>query len=250
MSLAFELSWDPEIRAILVVALAIVVLPGSIYMILGTNLGARLGFLVALAGVFGWLTIMAIIWTVYGIGYVGDAPSWKLKEVVRSDVATELSTAILPDAHDLSTWRELPADDPKRGEAQAAAAAAIAGKEAAIPTFEDDTKYVVTDAYEKGGRTRSWFDKNIPFRHPPHYAIVQVQPVKPVEVKFGTTPPKATPDTSEPFVTVILERDLGDKRLPPFLLAAGSAIIFGITCNTLHRRDKAVMAARLAAAAS
>ena len=61
--LAFNLDWNIEIRAILVVGLAVVVLPGSIYMILATNLGTRLGFLVAMAGVFGWMTIMAIIFS-------------------------------------------------------------------------------------------------------------------------------------------------------------------------------------------
>jgi hypothetical protein len=247
LQLAFDLSWDPEIRGIIVVAFAIVVLPGSIYMLLGTNLGARLGFLVAIAGVSGWMLIQAIIWTVYGIGYVGDPPSWKLREVVISESAHDLSTAIIDDAHDLSKWRELPADDPKRGEAQAAAGAGIAGEEAQIPTFEAESEYVVTDAYDKGGRTSSWFDKNVPFKHPPHYAIVQVQKAKEVEVPFGETPPKAEADPSQPVVSVILERDLGDKRLPPFLLATGAGIIFAVSCNVLHRRDKAVMAARAAA---
>ncbi len=250
MTLALELAWDPQIRAILVVALAVVVLPGSIYMILGTNLGARLGFLVAMAGVFGWMTIMAIIWAVYGIGYVGDSPSWELREVVRSDDPHELGSAQLQAAHDLSDWNELPADDPKRGEAQAAASAGIVGDDAPIPTFEADSDYIVIDAFDIGGRTRSWFDKNVPFRHPPHYAIVQAQQVKEVDVPFGETPPPAEPDESAPVISVILERDLGDKRLPPVLVAIGSAIIFGVTCNVLHRRDKAVMAARLAAAAS
>ena len=83
-TLAFNLDWNIEIRAILVVGLAVVILPGSIYMILSTNLGTRLGFLVALAGVFGWMTIMGTIWTVYGIGYVGTAPSWKVQSVVDS----------------------------------------------------------------------------------------------------------------------------------------------------------------------
>jgi len=55
--LAFNLDWNIEIRAILVVGLAVVVLPGSIYMILATNLGTRLGFLIAMAGVFGWMTM-------------------------------------------------------------------------------------------------------------------------------------------------------------------------------------------------
>jgi hypothetical protein len=248
MTLAFELAWDPQIRAILVVALSVVVLPGSIYLILGTNLGARLGFLVAMAGVFGWMMIMGIIWAVYGIGYVGDSPAWELREVVRSNDPDQLSSAVVEDARDLSKWNKLPADDPKRGEAQATASAGIAGDEAPLKTFEAESDYIVVNAYDKGGRGGSWFDQNIPFSHPPHYAIVQVQKVKEVEVPFGETPPKAEADPSEPVISVILERDLGDKRLPPVLVTIGSAIIFGVTCNVLHRRDKAVMAARLAAA--
>jgi hypothetical protein len=246
--LAFNLDWNIEIRAILVVGLAVVVLPGSIYMILATNLGSRLGFLVAMAGVFGWMTIMAIIWTVYGIGYVGDAPAWKLREVVTSESQNDLHAAALTAAHDLKTWRELAADDPKRGEAQASAAAGIAGEAAAIKMFDADTDYVVLDAWDKGGRTHSFFDKNVPWKHPPHYAMIQVQRVVKVDVPFGETPPKPKPDKTQPVISVILERDLGDKRLPPFLLASGSAIIFGVLCNVLHRRDKLVMAARAAAA--
>jgi hypothetical protein len=153
-------------------------------------------------------------------------------------------------AHDLSTWSELAADDPKRGEAQASASAGIAGEHAAIPMFEEEADYVVVDAYDKGGRGSSFFDKNIPWSHPPHYAIIQVQKAKEVEVEFGTTPPKPEADPSAPVISVILERDLGDKRLPPFLVATGSAIIFGVLCNVLHRRDKVLMAARAAAATS
>jgi hypothetical protein len=68
-------------------------------------------------------------------------------------------------------------------------------------------------------------------------------------VPFGEAPPPPEPDDSEPVVSVILERDLGDKRLPPVLLTLASLIIFAVCCNVLHRRDKAVMAARSAAAA-
>ena len=245
--LAFNLDWNIEIRAILVVAVAVIVLPGSIYMILSTNLGSRLGFLVAIAGVFGWMTIMAIIWTVYGIGYVGDSPAWKVREVVTSEQVDDLSASRYAAAHDLSEWKKLAADDPKRGEAQATASAGIAGSEAPIKMFESDTEYVVLDAYEKGGRTSSFFDKNVPWSHPPHYALVQVEKAKVVDVPFGETPPKAEADPTQPVISVIMERDLGDRRLPPFLVAAGSAILFGVTCNVLHRRDKVVMAARAAA---
>jgi hypothetical protein len=245
--LAFDLTWDPEIRAILVLAVAIAVLPGSIYMILGTNLGTRLGFLVAIAGLSGWMVIMGVIWSIYGIGYVGDFPSWKLREVVTSESADDLDAARLADAHDLSTWNELPSDDPGRGEAVAAAGAGIAGDAAPIPTFEDESDYVVVDAFDKGGRGDSFFDRNVPWRHPAHYAIIQVQRAVEVEVEFGEAPPPPEPDESQPVVSVILERDLGDRRLPPVMVTLGSLIIFGITCSALHRRDKAVMAARAAA---
>lgn len=246
--LAIELNWDPQIRAIVVLAVAVVVLPGSIYLILGTNLGTRLGFLVAIAGLSGWVTIMGIIWAVYGIGYVGDSPSWELREVVTSESEDDLGAAELDAAHDLSQWTELPADDPARGEAQAAAGAGIAGDDAPIPTFENESEYVVIDAFDRGGRGDSFFDQNIPWSHPPHYAIVQVQRAVEVDVPFGEAPPPAEPDESAPVVSVILERDLGDKRLPPVLVTVGSLIIFGVACNTLHRRDKAAMAARAAAA--
>jgi hypothetical protein len=247
LMLAIELNWDPQIRAILVLALAVVVLPGSIYLILGTNLGTRLGFLVAAAGLSGWMVILGIIWAVYGIGYVGDSPSWHLREVVTSETADDLGAATLDDAHDLSAWNELAADNPARGEAQAAAGAGIAGDEAPIPMFDSEADYVVLDAFDRGGRSDSFFDKNVPWRHPPHYAIIQVQRAVEVDVPFGEAPPPPEPDENKPVVSVILERDLGDKRLPSVLLTLGSLIIFAVSCNVLHRRDKAVMAARAAA---
>ena len=38
---------------------------GSVYLILGTNIGARLGFLVALCGLAGWMALMGGIWWIY-----------------------------------------------------------------------------------------------------------------------------------------------------------------------------------------
>ena len=60
----------------LIVIIAVSLFCGSIYLILGTNLGARLGFLVALTGLAGWMSLMGIIWMIYGIGLKGPEPSW------------------------------------------------------------------------------------------------------------------------------------------------------------------------------
>ncbi|HYD10594.1 MAG TPA: hypothetical protein VEA78_10860 [Acidimicrobiales bacterium] len=247
---ALELSWDPQIRGILVVAFAVAVLCGSVYLLLGTNLGTRLGFLVAMAGFWGWMTIMGIIWALYGIGYVGDSPTWHVTEAVSSQSADDLSQAKLEAAHDLGDWTELPADDPSRGEAQASASASLVGQDSVFGLFEAESEYVVVDAYEKGGKDPDSLLSELPGPHPPHYAIVQVQRAKVVEVEFGDTPPPAEADETQPIISVVMERDLGSKRLPPVAIALASGILFGITCNVLHRRDKAVTEARAAAAAN
>ena len=43
------IAWEPEIRGLLTVIIAVTVLCGSIYLIMATNMGARLAFLVTLA---------------------------------------------------------------------------------------------------------------------------------------------------------------------------------------------------------
>jgi hypothetical protein len=265
---AFSIAWDPGLRGVLVVVVGVAVLMGSVYMLLGTNLGSRLGFLVTVAGLTGWLTLMGFVWCMYGIGYKGTAPHWKIEEVVTSTSAKDLGASKLALAHDLSTWEELPADSPARGEAQATATAALApatGVTSRVKLFESDTEFKVVDAYTKGGKKishgahlkdpfgdkgfRGFLNSWLPGPHPPHYAIIQVQAVVPVVVPFGETPPTPKIDEKAPIESVILVRDLGKLRVPSFLIMCASGIVFGLTCNALHRRDKATWAARAAVAA-
>ena len=65
------IAWDPHIRGALAVMVGVAVLCGSIYLLLGTNLGARLGLLVALAGLAGWLVIITLIWWI-NPKYIGN----------------------------------------------------------------------------------------------------------------------------------------------------------------------------------
>jgi len=141
------IAWDPQIRGFLAVGVGIVVLMGSVYLLLGTNLGSRLGFLVAASAVFGWCTIMGLTWWVYGsIGMLGEINRWEVKEVVYPglqdaalDQAHTLDTSALPDPEELNGlegdaytkvrdsveptlggWELLPESDPSFGEAKAA----------------------------------------------------------------------------------------------------------------------------------
>jgi hypothetical protein len=78
--------------------------------------------------------------------------------------------------------------------------------------------------------------------------VVQVQGTKKHVLPFGATPPPSEADPTTPIRSVIMVRDLGALRLPSVTLALSMAIVFAITCNALHRRDKQLMAARAALA--
>jgi hypothetical protein len=246
-TLAFALKWEPQIHGLLVVLLAVVLLPGSVYLLLATNLGARVGFLIAIAGLFGWMTLMAIIWTVYGIGFTGDPPKWIVQQVIQGDI----SSSSLPLLDGFPTgWHQIPVGDPNE-----TAAAAAADPELAPPAasgkqgiFAASSDYVVVAAYDKGGSKYlpGW---NHPpdalgFFHKPHYFVVTVEKVVPQATAPGAAPPKPKADPTQPFVSVVMVRDLGNVRQKPIIVGISSAIIFGIACYTLHRRDKQAMEAR------
>ncbi|MCQ3813296.1 MAG: hypothetical protein KTU85_02605 [Acidimicrobiia bacterium] len=104
VNLIAGIAWDPEIRGFLSVLTGVVVLMGSVWLLIATNSGTRLGTLIALAGFFGWMTIMAAIWWIYGIGYRGDAPTWEQVEIVEGvDAEGHLSFAALDEAEALRT---------------------------------------------------------------------------------------------------------------------------------------------------
>src|SRR5882762_8947589 len=88
------LTWDPQVKGGLIIVTAVLILPGSVYLLLSTNLGARLGLLVALAGLMGWMTVMGVVWSAYGIGLKGTAPGWKIVRLVQGDVSRSSDPAL------------------------------------------------------------------------------------------------------------------------------------------------------------
>ena len=246
-TLAFALKWEPQLHGLLVVVLALVLLPGSMYLLLATNLGARVGFLVAAAGFFGWMTLMAVIWTVYGIGFTGNPPAWKVQQVIQGDVATSSQPALggFP-----AGWHKIAVGDPNETAAAAAADPVLAppaasGKQGVFAASSD---YIAVGAYDKGGEKYlpGWSHppNAIAFFHKPHDFLVQVEKVKPQVTVPGQAPPKPAADVTQPVVSVLMVRDLGNVRQKPGVVALSSAILFGVCCSALHRREKQAWAAR------
>lgn len=111
------LAWNPGIRGILVVAVGVTVLVGSVYLLLGTNLGARLGLLVVLAGLFGWLSILSFVWLLAppANGPRGNNPSWKPVEIYVNGPATPKTAELakLPEPQNLPSPDRILADHPE-----------------------------------------------------------------------------------------------------------------------------------------
>lgn len=253
VSFLAALSWDPQIRGASIVLAGIFVLIGSVYLLLATNMGARIGFLVAVAGLSGWLAVMGAVWMVFGIGLKGADPEWKVLEVVNGEVAQATVEAAggFPEK-----WKPLELGDAELADAQAAADRVLAPAAAEAPAhgeeaapepeeefespFKKTEDYVLLDGYSKGGE-----DYFLTLRHRPHYAMVRVKPSFFDEAVPGLKPQL---DLTAPTTSVIMIRDLGNLRFPPFLFMLASSIIFGVTTYSLHQRDREIMRQRAEAA--
>ena len=271
------IAFDPQIRGILVVLVGVAVLIGSVYLLLATNVAHRLGFLLVLTALFGWMTIHGLVWWLYppGQGPIGKLPSWQVEEINHADLsqalldeAHDIDTSNLPSteevddatpeeieqineqfADDLSGWELLAAADAARGEAQTTADAELA--EGVIPGLEETTSYVHRYVLETGGKPQRDGDgvwdritnkigNTLRITSPPHYAIVQVQPATEQVVEPGEPPPPPEADPDAETISFVMVRDLGERRLPAALLTIGSGLTFALLCVMLHQRDRVV----------
>jgi hypothetical protein len=118
------LSWSPAIQGILVVMIGATVLLGSIYLVVATNTGARLGLLITLAGLFGWLSILSLYWWVSppGNGPRGTDPTWVMTEIVVNEANRAQGPAqtepvnLLPSPDQLPTAAKVIGEHPELAE--------------------------------------------------------------------------------------------------------------------------------------
>lgn len=252
------IGWEPELRGILIVIIAVGTLCGSVYLILGTNLGARLGFLVTLTGLAGWMFLMGIIWAIYGIGLVGPTPTWDAipgRTVLQDTAAlssagvfdarvqtpegaapTEVATIVEQEFVD-EGWARIGEEEPSFGQA-ASAAGVFLEETGAFAAGE----FQAVNVFETGGSRFPMigsFDL-LAFWHEPRYAVVEVAPLVPTRTEAGRAPAAAVIDETRQHQYVYMVRNLGARRQPAFVLSMGAGIIFGALCWLLHRRERTV----------
>lgn len=233
------LTWNPQVRGGLYVFIAVTILCGSGALILGTNLGARVGFMVAAAGLTGFFVVIGSTWWVYGIGPHGKAPTWVPRFEVQGDVG-QVGGEIL--ARFPQEWEELDLADPAVADALPVADAALIKSK----LFKAAADYLPVAALEKGGESYGPFGvlnfRPLNLWHKTHYLIIQVQPVEHQEAVPGAPPPKPRVDPNAARSAVVMVRDLGSLRLNPGVFTFASALLFGLLVYQLHTRDKELMA--------
>lgn len=264
LSALLAINWEPELRGVLTVLIGTAVWMGSVYLILGTNLGARLGFMVAFAGLAGWMALMGGVWWMYGIGLKGDEPSWQqvpgatvIQEVdllyqagvldepipfTEDDDAAEAAAAVR-DQLDSQGWSVVEASAPEYGQAEASATVFLEEEGALAPG-----EFQVTNVYEVDPPHESAWPKlgpngefdQLAFFHKPYYTLVEVAPLVELREEPGRAPiaPEIDQDRQRQYVYMI--RDLGSLREPAAYITIGSTIVFLAMCWLLHRRDKLV----------
>jgi hypothetical protein len=178
---------------------------------------------------------------------------WQAKNLATtlSDVAS-VDPALTKDIDWGDSWKLM--STAENGEAAAAASAALVEH----GNFANATDFKVLDAFQKGGKPRlpanpsRWdritrkIDTIVNFRHPPHYAVVQVQQVIPQETQPGEAPPRPKVDPNQPIISVVMERNLGALRIHSAFITVGSLLLFIVGATMLHYRDKESMARRAA----
>ena len=251
------IAWEPEIRGVLTVIIAVVVLCGSIYMIMATNMGARLAFLVALAGLFGWLMLMGVTWWIYGIGLKGPDPTWQEVpgKTVLQDTQALYTAGVLQQLPDipadatfpeeaelvaeqllLEGWDVLDTSSAEFGQVQAQASvfleeegAFAAGEFQILEVFD-----IGGDRYPKVNESLDFFA----FFHEPHYVLAEAAPIEQVRTEPGRAPVPPTIDDDAQRQYVYMIRDAGAIRQPAMVLTIGGGAIFFALCYLLHRRER------------
>jgi hypothetical protein len=258
--------WYPTILGVLVVVAAVGLFVGTPILLLATNMGTRLGFLVGVACLSGLMVLISLLWL------TNPSPVNTLKGRIPAWVAVES----IPNG-DLAKSKIAAVRDINNG-GRAASEAEVTNLKAAVDsnlilTKNEQTGEILSGAEGKfavytvatdylvqknqitgggkgifsGGINRfsvdfggSWPWVHVSL-HQPLYAVVTTCKVDtalaPTEVPFGAKPPvpKCGDDSRQ---LLVLRRDLGSLRVPPLVAFLAFSLLFGLTLLALHWRER------------
>ena len=219
-----------KLRGYAIVFFSVGLFCGSIYLLLATDVGNRMGFLVSFASLTGFLAMLGLIWftNLTPLNALhGPAPHWKVTEIVdkTADAKTE-------EVREIEEKGEA-VDSAAQGEIKASVDTAVTAEGSEFKLFSAATDYVVVKAEKVGGGSLAFF------RHRPLHAVMEIQGAKKVDPLPGAAPPPPAADPAKPVKYVVLERDLGAMRQPPIVMTIAFSILFALTLYVMHTTERA-----------
>lgn len=234
---AEQLDLVGKLRGYFIVVFAVGLFCGSIYLLLATDLGSRMGFLVAFASLCSFLMMLGLIWftNLTPLNALhGPPPHWVVKEIVGNpaQAKTEKARTIEKDGVAL--------DAASQGEIKATVDTAVTAEGSEFKLFSTTADYVVIQAEKIGGGSLAFF------RHRPLFAVMEIQGAKKVDPLPGAAPPPPAADPSKPAHYLVLERNLGALRQPPLVMSLAFGILFALSLYGMHTLERSEQKAKAA----
>ncbi|HYH50515.1 MAG TPA: hypothetical protein VEG38_13300 [Acidimicrobiia bacterium] len=226
-----------QLRGYAIVVFSVGLFCGSIYLLLATDVGSRMGFLVSFASLTGFLAMLGLIWftNLTPLNALhGPPPHWVVKEIVDNP-----SQAKIEEVRNI-TEQGQPLDPAAQGEIKATVDTALTAEGGEFKLFNETSQYVVVNAEKIGGGSLPFF------RHRPLHAVMAIQASKSVDPLPGAAPPPPSADPAQPVKYVVLVRDLGALRQPPIVMTIAFSILFALTLYVMHNAERAEQRQKLA----
>jgi hypothetical protein len=219
-----------ELRGYAIVFFSVGLFCGSIYLLLATDIGSRMGFMVSFASLTGFLAMLGLIWftNLTPLNALhGPPPHWVVEEIVDDPAQAEIE-----EVRDIRE-KGVVLDAAQQGEIKATVDSAVTAEDGEFTLFRSATDYVVIDAEKIGGGSLPFF------RHRPLHAVMHIQGAKKVDPLPGAAPPPPAADPEQPAKYVVLRRDLGALRLPPVVMTVAFSILFALSLYVMHNMERA-----------
>lgn len=223
--------WNPYAKGAIVAILAIGLFVGSAYLLLYTNVGTRLGFLLTAAAFTGFMAVLSVFWITgqFPNGPLGPASSWPVEEVVPS-----LDESRFDAVQGMDPDEAAPGDIV--GQVRADLDVELTDNDGEFDLFGSAGDFLVVNAVVEGGGRKWpfwWSEKTT-------YAAVELCRATSPEARPLEPPPAPECDPGEDTVWVVSVHDLGARRLPAWFFFAGSTLLFALTLFSLHVYERDV----------
>ena len=214
-------------KGFVVVVIAFVFLPGSVFMLLASNFGALKGYLIAATAFFGFLVMLSAVW-LFGIpgttpltGPKGTQPSFKFFTINDAAAGTYDSVRDFQGGAG-NGWQAAPAGEVQEGSPEAALKADLdVARQTAVNDFKEETNKDVKDSSEELDVTNLDAKAFYTLQNGTEVAAIVISPKTPASGS-GLQRPDFAPKT------IFAYRDPGNPYLPSILFLVGAVVLFVI----------------------